>query len=268
MDSTSLVTPLAPPTIHDASELVLKIRDVTETQALTDLVTKIIRLVGGEVFVFHSCFLNDRGAASYRYLVGCPPAFCQEYNVRKWREIDPVFSYAHHHMRPIISSDFRSLSSGQEELMKAASIAGFAANIGVPVRHPMGSRTGVLYVGACRIEAEPRLYARQGLLVHLANELLDWVVNWVRQEELGEDKIQLDRLDVAILRYRYQGFTAEQVAELCEVPVTRVRQRMKRHMDKFHTQTHKGAVLRAIEAGLLRMHECTNDNTPSQLASH
>lgn len=266
MDNTNQSPSLAHPTVHDSSQMVLKIRDIPDTPALTDHVYKIIRLVGGEVFVFHSRFQGARGAASYLYLVGCPPAFCQEYNARKWREIDPVTTYASHHMRPVLPSDFCSLSSGQKELMKVAKSAGFAVSIAIPARHPADSRVGVLYVGAAAIEAETRLYAGQGLLVHLANELLDWVANRVRQQELGGDEIRLDSLDFLILRYCYQGFTAEQVANLCEVPVSRVRHRMKRHMDKFHAKTHKAAVSCAIETGMLRMHECPNDNTPSQLA--
>lgn len=268
MGSTDLLPALAYPTVHDASQMVLKIRDIPDTQALTELVIKIIHLVGGEVFVFHTRFQGARGAASHRYLVGCPPALCQEYNARKWREIDPVIAYSTHHMRPILSSGFSSLSPGQKELMKAAKSAGFAANISIPARHPGDSRLGLLYVGATAIETETRLYTGQGLLVQLSNELLDWVANRVRQQEMGGEAIQLDSLDFLILRYCYQGFTAEDVANLCEVPVSRVRHRMKRHMDKFHAKTHKAAVSCAIESGILRMHECTNDNTPSQLASH
>lgn len=268
MDSKDFLPPMAHPTVHDASQMVLKIRDIPDTHGLTELVIRIIRLVGGEVFVFHTRFQGARGAASHRYLVGCPPAFCQEYNARKWREIDPVLTYAAHHMRPVLSSKLCSLSSGQKELMKAAKSAGFTAGIAIPARHPGDSRVGVLYVGATVIETETRLYVGQGLLVHLANELLDWVANRVRQQELGGDVIHLDSLDFHILRYCYQGFTAEQVANLCEVPVSRVRHRMKRHMDKFHTKNHKAAVSCAIETGMLRMHECSNDNTPSRLASH
>lgn len=257
-----------PPTINDASRMVLDIRGITDTPALIDHVTQIIRLVGGDVFVFHTRTKNTRGALSYHYLIGCPPAFCQEYNARKWREIDPVLAYANHHMRPAVSTHFRSLSAGQKELMKAAKIAGFGAHIGIPVRNPGESRMGVLNVGAFDNVAEPRLYNGQGLLVHLASELLEWVACRIRQAELGEVEIQLDRLDLAIMRYCYQGFTAEQVADLCTVPLTRVRQRMRRHNEKFNSANHKIAVSRAIEMGLLRVHECTNDNTPSQLASH
>ena len=268
MDSLSLSPSITHCSAHDASQLVLKIRNITEAHELTDLVTKIISLVGGEAFVFHTRFTNPGGAANYRYIVGCPPELCQEYNTRKWREIDPVITYATHHMRPVLMSEFGSLSSGQRELMKVANNSGFTVGIAVPVRHPGDSRMGTLYVGAATAGLETKLYDGQGLLVHLANELLDWVAGRVRQEELGSDRITLDSLDLHILRYCFQGFTAEQVANLCDVPVSRVRHRMKRHMDKFHAKTHKAAVSYAIETGMLRMHECSNDNTPSQLASH
>lgn len=250
------------PSISEASGMVMAIRTIQDPIALTEAVRKIISLVGGEIFVFHSRF--DKQV--FRYLIGCPPAFCQEYNARKWREVDPLLSYAEHYIRPALCGDFKSLSQGQRELIEAGYNAGFRSGIGIPVRHPGDVRLGVLYVGSMNQDMEPSLYAGQGLLIHLANELLDWVSKRILEEEVGDSEIILDSLDKRILRFSYQGFTAEQVAGLCEVPVSRIRQRMRRHIEKLNTNNHRGAVNRAIEMDLLRMHECS-DNAPSQQAS-
>lgn len=262
MDDETLQSSSAFSTIEEASKAVLAIREINETSVLVEAVTAIIRLVGGEVFVFHSHFVEQGGKDIYRYLVGCPPEFCQEYNARKWREVDPLLTYATHHMRPALSSDFGTLSAGQRDLMSAAKKAGFGACIGIPVRHVGDTRMGVLYVGATEPDTDARLYAGQGLLLHLAHELLDWVAHRVRQQELGE--IKVDELDQYILRYCYQGFTAEQIAELCDVPITRIRNRMRRLNEKFHTTNNKDAVNCAIEMGLLKVHECIEDSTSKQ----
>lgn len=258
MDNETLPSSPAFSSIEEASKAVLALREIDEPTILVDAVTAIIRLIGGEVFVFHSHFL-EQGKECYRYLVGCPPEFCQEYNARRWREVDPLLTYAMHHMRPVTFSDFAGLSTGQQELKRAAKKAGFGACIGIPVRHVGDTRMGVLYVGATEPDMDARLYAGQGLLLHLTHELLDWVVHRVRQQELGE--IKLDELDQYILRYCYQGFTAEQISELCEVPTTRIRNRMRRLNEKFHTANNKGAAKRAIEMRLLKVYQCIEDST-------
>lgn len=266
MDEPISLSPSPVLSVEEASRAVLALRDIEEPAVLVDSVKSIIQRVGGEVFVFHSRFVDEGGRECYRYLIGCPPEFCQEYNAHKWREVDPVLAYAMHHMRPVLSDDFRALSVGQQELMSAAKKAGFGSCVGVPVRDVGNTRMGVLYVGAEDAKNDELLYAGQGLLLHLANELLDWIVHRVRQQELGD--IKLDSLDQYILRYCYQGFTAEQIAGLCDVPVTRIRNRMRRLNEKFHAANHKVAVTRAIEMGLLRVHECMDNSSPNQPDLH
>lgn len=251
------------PTLSDVSKLILGVRDISEPSILTDAVSRIVRIVGGEVFVFHTCLRKRGDTASYRYLVGCAPSFCQEYNARKWREIDPISIYALHHARPVLSSDLGPLSRAQKDLVRMAKEAGFVASIGIPVSHVRNTINGVLYVGSTAPETEATFYANQGVFIHLANELLEWVASYVRKQDVGE--IVLDSLDQHILRYSYQGFTADQIACLCEVPVSRVRSRMRRQNGNFKMDNHKETVLRAIEMGLLRLHECMDDNTPSRL---
>jgi hypothetical protein len=247
---------------EDASRLVLKIRETDDIDGLKDKVFQVIQSVGGEVFVFHFHSKNENGAESYRYLIGCSPAFCQNYNAHKWREIDPVLTYAKHHMRPASSSEFKFMSQGQQELMKAAKNAGFYFSIGIPTRDATNTRLGILYVGSKDPESEAKLNAGQGLLMHLSSEMLEWVTDHDRKQMIGD--IELDITDQRIMRYSYQGFTAEQIADLCEIPLSRVRNRMRRQNEKFGTTSHKKSVSRAIEMGLLRMHECLSDTTPNQ----
>lgn len=239
--------------IEDVTREILALREIKEPAGLVEAVLEVLRKFGAEVFSFQSCF-RDGDNEVYRYLIGCPPQLCQEYNARRWREIDPVFTYATHHMRPALSRDFLSLSPGQQELMEAARMIGFNSCIGIPVRHAGDSRSGVLHIGSSKSDADDELYLAQGVFMHLATELLDWVVRRVRDQELGE--IKLDALDQYILRYHYQGFTADQIADLCDAPLARVRNRMRRLNEKFHTNSQKDAVNRAIEMGLLKLHEC------------
>jgi ATP/maltotriose-dependent transcriptional regulator MalT len=146
--------------------------------------------------------------------------------------------------------------------MKAAKTAGFYFNIAIPSRAATNSRVGILYVGSKNPESEQKMRAGQSLLIHLSSEILEWVVDQDHKQMLGD--IELDITDQRIMRYSYQGFTAEQIAELCEIPLSRVRNRMRRQNEKFGTTSHKKTVNRAIEMDLLRMHECLSDTTPNQ----
>lgn len=252
--------------IGAAAAAIIKLRVIKEPHLLVTEIKTILARLGGNSFVYYSRFTDQAGKERNRYLVGCPPEFCQQYNARKWREIDPILAYAMHHMRPIFCSDLGQFTDGQKELIAAAKAEGFPFAIAVPARHATQDRLGILYVGTATKDMEPKLSAAQGVLMHLSSELLDWVISQLREEELGDVKI--DALDQSILRYCYQGFTAEHIAVLQDLPVSRIRNRIRRLNEKFHTTSNKAAVTRAIEMGLLRVHECLSDTWLNQPDSH
>lgn len=248
--------------IEEAHDAVLMVRDCEDETCLIQVVRAIVRFVRAEQFVFLSCAKDEREVASYRYLIGCNPKWCQMYNARKWREVDPFLVYARHHSRPILVSDIdqNALSAGQQALMHAATEYGFRSGIVLPSSRPLSSRVGVLYIASSESKevVNPLLYRYQGLLSQLSRELLDWVINRATIDELGE--VQLDRLERIILRYCFQGFTAEQIARLCGLPVHRVKNVIRRLNSKFGVSDRRQAVQRAIELDLIRPHEWGGDD--------
>jgi len=194
---------------------------------------------------------RDGRREHYRYLVGCEPEWCFLYDSNKWYAIDPFIDYALRNTSPVLASDLRLSSPGQERLMAEAAEHGFRSGVVVPAHSRSAVRIGILYLGT----SEGPGRARESFLKHrnlmraFALELLEW---WdVKLREAGLEALDLDELDVDLLKKAQERATAEEAARELGVTLSRVKARYERLARKLEVPNKRGAVEKAVALGLI-----------------
>jgi len=225
----------------------------TETQVMA-VTQRCIRAIGAEHFVYTS-FLGDSDdpeKESRRFLIGCAPAWCQMYNLRKWYEIDPYVTYSRsHNTAPVFGSEIKAETPGQIELLKAASENGFTSTIVVPVHTGNVRHMGMLYAGSSMPQetGEPVLRRNRSLFRLLAGALLDWWIVRVREEAIAT--YQLEQQEVLVLKLALEGLAAKQKAEELGVPVRTIYTLYQKIKNKFSVEDIREAARIANARGIL-----------------
>jgi len=222
-----------------------------ETEAEVEAAARqIVEFFGLQSFVFGAMFRNGE-REHYRYLVGCEPEWCFIYDKNKFYAIDPFIDYALKNTSPILASDIVLKTAGQERLMAEAARHGFRSGIVVPAHSGSAVRIGILYLGT----SEGPERARESFLKHrnlmraFALELLEWWDEKLREQ--AREALDLDQLDVDLLRKAQEHATAEEAARELGVTLSRVIDRYVRLARKLEVPNKRDAVEKAVALGLI-----------------
>jgi DNA-binding CsgD family transcriptional regulator len=212
---------------------------------------QIIEACGGQWFVFSSLHPRDQSPerVTFRFLIGCRPEWCQEYNRHRWYTIDPFLEYALTNTAPIVGSEIVLRTPGQREVMEAAARYGFRSIYVVPAHGSGKGRIGLLYVGSDqpREEGERLFTENRFWLRSLASELLDWSSSRLRDETIASYDLSLE--DLKVLEYVRGGFTAPQIAEELDLSPSKIYAHFKEITKKIGEKHITGAVRFAAEHG-------------------
>lgn len=236
----------------EADDALLRIKECGNEVEIEAVLRPLIEYFGARSYVFVAMPRDDVRRETYRYLIGCLPAWCQLYNARRWYAIDPFVNYALSNSAPILGTAIKAESPGQADMLAAAAQHGFRSGIVIPAHGGSRSRVGVLYVGSPLEpqEIEPRLLANRTMLRAVALELLEWWQARLTAEAL--DDVSLDDQDLALLALQREGYTAEQSAQELGLSTSQVHNRYRRINGKLAVTSKRQAVERALELGLLK----------------
>ena len=212
---------------------------------------QIVEYFGLPSFVF-GAFFRSGPREHYRYLVGCVPQWCYLYNQNKWYSIDPFIDYALENTSPVLASDIKLSSAGQERMMVEAAEYGFRSGLVVPAHSRATVRIGILYLGTSEGPERARrsLLKYRSLMRAFALELLEW---WdAKLREFGLEGLELDELDLALLEKAQEQATAEEAAHELGVTLSRVKSRYERLTRKLEVPNKRDAAEKAIELGLIK----------------
>lgn len=214
---------------------------------------QIVEYFGLPSFVF-GAFFQSGPREHYRYLVGCVPQWCYLYNEHKWYAIDPFIDYALENTSPVLASDIKLTSAGQERMMAQAAEYGFRSGIVVPAHSRATVRIGILYLGTSERPERARrsLLKYRSLMRAFALELLEWWDVKLRGFELED--LQLDDLDLALLEKASDHATAEEAARELGVTLSRVKSRYERLARQLEAPNKREAVDKAVGLGLIKSH--------------
>ena len=212
---------------------------------------QIVEYFGLQSFVFGALFRNGE-REDYRYLVGCEPEWCFLYNERKWYAIDPFIDYALRSAGPVFASEVPLHTAGQQRLMAEAAEHGFRSGIVVPAHSGSAIRIGILYLGTSEgpERARDSLRKHRSLMRAFALELLEWWDSKLRAD--GLEILDLDALDLDLLRKAQEHATAEEAAGELGVTLSRVKARYERIERKLEVPNKRSAVEKAVALGLIR----------------
>ena len=217
---------------------------------LGDRVRELVRgFFGAEHFVFVYMAKQSARRTTYRYLIGCLPAWCQLYNQRLWWTNDPFVEYARHHFEPILGSQVALNTRGQREMMAAAAKHGFCSGLVIPA-HGGGTRLGMLYLGSPqpRGQIEQRLWAGRHVGLALAFQLMQWELATPAKQP--SKRVEWDAVDANLLTLAYKGFTAVQAAAHLGIEEAEVERRYDELTRQLGTTSRKAAGRKALELGL------------------
>jgi DNA-binding CsgD family transcriptional regulator len=237
--------------LEDANERISWIVGYESETEVEAAARQIVEYFGLPSFVF-GAFFRSGPREHYRYLVGCVPQWCYLYNQNKWYAIDPFIDYALENTSPILASEIKLSSAGQERMMADAADYGFRSGLVVPAHSRATVRIGILYLGT----SEGPELARRSLLKYrslmraFALELLEWWDAKLREFEL--EGLELDELDLALLEKAREQATAEEAARELGVTLSRVKSRYERLARKLEVPSKREAVEKAVSLGLIR----------------
>lgn len=212
---------------------------------------QIVQYFGLPSFVF-GAFFRSGPREHYRYLVGCVPQWCYLYNQNKWYAIDPFIQYALENTSPILASDIKLASPGQERMMADAAECGFRSGVVVPAHSRATVRIGILYLGTTEGPERARrsLVKYRSLMRAFALELLEW---WdIKLRHFEREDLELDELDLDLLAKASEQATAEEAARELGVTVSRVKARYERLARKLDAPNKRSAAEKAVALGLIK----------------
>ncbi|MFM0363035.1 autoinducer binding domain-containing protein [Paraburkholderia nemoris] len=185
--------------------------------ALLSKVRTIIAGLGGMQFTYQWIRFDGANPATgdaveTRYLVGCRPAWTQQYIARLWYMNDPYVTYARTNVAPALTSHV-NVHRVDHWLVTEARMHGFVSGVVVPAHIHGHGLVGLLHVSnSVRVPTgEGVLWDNRVLFRAMSSELLDWHVSQVRQNALA--KYELSEQETQILRMLRDGASASHVAD-------------------------------------------------------
>lgn len=202
--------------------------------------------------VFTSFTREDETFDSYRHVIACPSAWCNQYTAKRWFAIDPCLIYAQQNSEPALVDSIPVRTQGQKALMAAAREFGFESGAVFPAHSAGGRiRMGVLYVAAGdrgSIDVET-LQKCKHVFRSLATEMLEWWLRKTREELVS--KVRLTDVEMQLLRYELEGYSTKAIALKTGMTPNSIDARFRRIALRFGENSRRVVAERAYEVGIL-----------------
>jgi Autoinducer binding domain len=229
------------------------INSATSATELSEILNEVNEDFGLAASVF-ACFTReDETMDSYRHVIACPSAWCNQYNAKRWFAIDPCLIYAQHNSEPILVENISVRTAGQKALMQAARDFGFKSGAIFPAHSAGGRmRMGVLYVAGREEDAfdEGTLEECKHVFRSISAEMLDWWMRKIREEILT--KVRLNEVELRLLMLEREGFSTKEIALQTGMQATAIDARFRRIMLRFGESSRKVVAQKAFDMGILR----------------
>jgi DNA-binding CsgD family transcriptional regulator len=226
---------------------------VTEADAL-DLTADIVTRLGANWFVYTTMLPPEskKTDESYHYFIGCREELCAMYSKRMWMMNDPFMDYALSNSAPVLRSKIKTLTAGQDEILRCAAEYGFRSALVVPTHTSMGKRRmGLLYIGSelPEEEGEPMLWSKRVQFSALGHELLQWWNAKLRKQAMR--RYSLMQEDIELLQLVRKGKVASEIAAIQDMRVSAVYRKWGTIKEKLDVDKIDDAVTVAEAIGLL-----------------
>ena len=222
-----------------------------EIEAL-DLLAEAVTRIGVQSAAFASFVRDDGSHETYRFLLACDAAWCQEYERHAWYANDPWLGYAMHHSEPARASDIPVGSRQQRAVVALSEQHGFRSAVIVPAPSSAAlSRVGVLCLGSHLPDyfddaGFPALkLAARGL----AMELNEWWIGRIKRELVANVRITDE--DLVLLQHERRGHTTKVIAVELATTTASIDSRFRRVNQKLGVPNRRAAATLAAEYGLI-----------------
>ena len=236
VDATA-TAPVSPATVVDPLQAISELSGNLTEGELLSRVRRIVAVLGGTQFIYQWVRFEGKGSRTddpveARYLVGCRPAWLQQYIARLWYMNDPHLSYARSSAAPALAAHI-NIHRADHWLVTEARMHGLASGVIVPAHSPAGrGLVGILQVsnGMQTTDSESLLWKNHVLLRALSCALLDWQITQVRKKAASQYNLSDD--ETLALKTLRAGGGASHIADQLGVSVSTVYKSIFRHINK------------------------------------
>jgi DNA-binding CsgD family transcriptional regulator len=209
--------------IIDAGDAIDNLNRCSGEGELLAHVRAIVHRLGANQFTYQWLRFEGASPASgdlveARYLIGCRPAWMQQYIARLWYMNDPYVAYARSNIAPALRSNV-AVHRVDHWLFSEAQAHGFSNMLVAPVHHHGHGMVGLLQVGSDidGIDGERLLWGNRRHFRALSSELLDWYTEEARRQAVCE--FRLSESETGVLRILRDGGQAKHVADQLGVSI-------------------------------------------------
>jgi DNA-binding NarL/FixJ family response regulator len=234
------------------SEIAERVATAADQAELHRLMRAGVAALGAERAAFVS-FEKDRSElSSCRFMLDCPPEWCQRYLDRGGPGVDAWVRYAARESEPIVASALNIIEPEQQAVATIAVEAGFVSALLVPahsgVHHPRVSLLCLGHSSSGYFESEGlarlRVCARA-----LALELHDWWLAHFRRETL--ERSHLTDEELQLLERHCLGHTSKRIGAELNLSRAAVNSRFQRLLAKLGVANRRSAARLAEDCGLI-----------------
>jgi DNA-binding CsgD family transcriptional regulator len=240
--------------IDDIEDLISKISMCEQEGYVTFLLQDIFEKFNVTSFMFVTLLQDSRSRDSFRFHTGCDPRWFNQYNKRKWHEVDPLVAYSRLFSKPILLSEMTEksdISQGQIDFFANMHSHGFKSGMVIPCHSVSTKRMGMLFVGNTMESCDGNVHLKKHriLLRAVANELLDWWIARLQSKTIDRSKLKTE--DLKILKLAYHDGTSNDIALSLGLTVSQVNNRFRNINSIFQVDNKKDAAVLAMEYGII-----------------
>lgn len=216
------------------------------------LVQGVCDLYGAIHWIFSS-FLTTRytDRDGSRFLLGCPPSWCQIYQSKFWQYCDPAREYARFRTTPLPIAELRIEGEGQTALMEYAQQFGFVDGFIVPAHTPNDHRVGILYIAYEEVGTMPlELFEGTKIALQAVSSAL---VDWDFKEAVAEVRreTRLNATECQLLAGDLRGHQSKEIALHLDMTLNAVNRGFRSAINKLGVANKHEAAQMAKTHGIL-----------------
>ena len=231
--------------------LIGDIKSCRQESYLYELLIDIFDKLEVTSYLYVTLLKDSKNRDSYRFLIGCDPAWYQLYCTNQWHHIDPFIRYGREYMKPILISELSTLTDAQLKIIDHSGESGFKSGLILPAHADLNRRIGILIAGNPfdNDVGDQKLEKYRAILRAISFELLDWWISRL-QSKVGAE-IKVTEQEKIILKLAYDDYTAAEIGQVLNLTVSQVNNRVRNINLQFGVDNKKSAAFLAMEYGII-----------------
>ena len=244
------------PRIHQGyvPEFLSVLREARTGKQLVETVTKIVREIGFETFVYGSLFPNERNDPDVVVVTTMPYEWVARYDRMSYIEVDPRIQYCLRHVTPFLWDSKHHYGPKADAFLKDAARYGLRSGITLPFRSTTGENS-LFGVNSSRdrLPDDEALHLAVGQTYLFASHFHEWFFPNLRNRlVVVELPTEVSERELEVLALAARGHSSKRIARELGISESTANYHIASVKRKFKVRTRSQAVAHAVQTGLIR----------------